>query len=81
MFNFKTLLFFAVSAAACTPDFGILSRSKAFTITIEGKNVGYNTNTTATAGFAGAPIIAGNNVTWLAAGTGATDDSNPFRLS
>ncbi|KAJ7031973.1 hypothetical protein C8F04DRAFT_1185426 [Mycena alexandri] len=78
MFNFKTLLF---SAAACTPDFGILSDSKAFTLSIEGKTVGYNTTTVATAGFANAPVLAFNNVTWLAAGTGATGNSNPFRLS
>ncbi|KAJ7185773.1 hypothetical protein C8R46DRAFT_386149 [Mycena filopes] len=81
MFNFKTLLFFAASAAAsCTPDFGILSQSKAFALSVEGKTVGYNSNTTATAGLGNATIVAFDGITWLAAGTGATADSNPFRI-
>jgi len=77
MFNFKLLLYVASVAATCTPDFGILSASKAFTISTEGKTVGYNANNT---DLAGAAIIAFDGVSWLAAGTGATDDSNPFRI-
>ncbi|KAJ7160870.1 hypothetical protein C8R46DRAFT_355083 [Mycena filopes] len=77
MLNFKALVFFAVSAAAsCTPDFGILSDSKAFRLSVEGMTVGYNTTTD----LANAPIVAFNNITWLAAGSGATDNSNPFRI-
>ncbi|KAJ7711564.1 hypothetical protein B0H16DRAFT_1628024 [Mycena metata] len=89
MFNFKTLLFFAVSAAAsCTPDFGILSDSKAFRLSVEGLTAGFNATAAATTGLANAPIVAfpgtvnvtSNGTTWLAAGTGATSDSNPFRI-
>ncbi|KAJ7026738.1 hypothetical protein C8F04DRAFT_1124572 [Mycena alexandri] len=89
MFNFKALLFFAVStAASCTPDFGILSDSKAFRLSVEGLTAGYNATTAATTGLANAPILAFPGTvnvtipgtTWLAAGSGATSNSNPFRI-